>query len=277
MGQARIMFEMTVKEIRNGLQETQTVVIPVGVVEQHGYHLPLSVDIHNAVEIARRASEEIGCFVTPPVHYNFSGGMLPGTINISPQVFSLLLMDILQSLMMQGFKNLIILLGHGGTQSGKAAQDAVEYFQRLRPAMEGVTVCLVPFWELSQSFMEAFAKGDYHAGLSETSLMLYWKPELVKMEQAEYDDDEFLSIMRADPDAYAQKLKSVDHQFVVPRVVQDPKIKVGVMGDYTKASAEHGRKIAEECVAGLVAFISMLQQNQVRVEGEHQAKEETIG
>ncbi len=257
---ARLMYNMTVKEIAEGLKQTQTVIIPVGIVEQHGFHLPTSVDIHNAAEIARMTSEVTGCFVAPPVHYNFSGGTLPGTINISPQVFSLLLMDIMQSLVMQGFKNLIILLGHGGTDSCAAARSAALQFQWLRPEMPGVSILLVPFWELSNTYMEYFAKGDYHAALMETSLMMYWKPELVKMDQACYDDAEILEIMRKDPDAYAKKLKNVDARFVVPRIIQDPRVKVGVMGDFTGASAELGKKVAEECVFSLAAIIREIEQ-----------------
>lgn len=259
MSNARLMFEMTVREVREGLDQTRTVIIPVGIVEQHGYHLPLSVDIHNAAEIARRASEATGCFVTPPVHYNFSGGTLPGTINITPQVFSLLLMDICQSLVLQGFRNLIILLGHGGTESCRAARDAAEQFQRLRPEMKGVTVCLVPFWELSPTYMESVPGKDYHAGLYETSMMLYWKPELVKMDQARLDEPEVLGMLREDPDAYARKIRSVDSPFVVPRIVQDERIKVGVMGDYKGANAELGRKIAEECTEALAQLIRQLE------------------
>lgn len=259
MGKARIMFNMTVKDIVEGLEQTRTVILPVGIVEQHGYHLPVSVDIHNSVQIAERASEATGCFVTPPVHYNFSGGTLPGTINITPQVFSLVLMDICQSLVLQGFTNVIILLGHGGTESCAAARDAAEQFQRLRPEMTGVNVCLVPFWEMSPTYMESIANKDYHAGLYETSLMLYWKPELVKMEQAMLDEPSILSMMRDDPDAYAKRVKNVDNRFVVPRLVQDSRIKVGVMGDFAGASAEFGRKIAYECVDGLAELIGQLE------------------
>jgi creatinine amidohydrolase len=258
MKRARMMYDMTVKDIGEGLKETRTVILPVGIVEQHGYHLPTSVDIHNASEIARMTSDETGCFVAPPVHYNFSGGMLPGTINISPPVFSLMLMDILQSLVMQGFRNLIILLGHGGTESCAAANDAAAYFQRLRPEMEGVTVLLVPFWELSPTYVKHFNEGDYHAALCETSLMLYWKPELVKMDEAVFDEPEMLSAMRADPDAYAQKIKRLDNKFVVPRIAQNPAVKVGVMGDFRGSNAEFGRKIAEECVSALAAIINDL-------------------
>ena len=259
MGKARIMFNMTVRDIVEGLEQTRTIILPVGIVEQHGYHLPVSVDIHNSVQIAERTSEATGCFVTPPVHYNFSGGTLPGTINISPQVFSLVLMDICQSLVLQGFRNIIILLGHGGTESCAAARDAAEQFQRLRPEMTDVNVCLVPFWDLSPTYMQSIPDKDYHAGLYETSMMLYWKPELVKMDQAVLDEPEMLSILRNDPDAYAQRVRNVNNKFVVPRLVQDPRMKVGVMGDFIGANPELGRKIAGECVNGLTELISELE------------------
>jgi creatinine amidohydrolase len=259
MGRERLMYNMTVKEIVEGLKETQTVIIPVGMIEQHGYHLPTSTDVHNSAEIARMTSEATGCFVTPPVHYNISGGMLPGTINITPQVFSLMLMDIMQSLVMQGFKNLIILLGHGGQESGQAARQAADFFQWLRPKMEGVTVSLIGFWDMSPTYTELSRKGDWHAGLLETSLMLYWKPELVKMDQAQYDEGEILGLMRTDPYMFANKIKALDSEFVVPRIVQDPRIEVGVMGDFTGANAELGKRIAEECVSGLSKFIGELE------------------
>lgn len=259
MGRERIIYNMTVKDIVEGLKKTQTVVIPVGMTEQHGYHMPTSVDIHNSSEIARRTSEATGTFVTPPIHYNISGGLLPGTINITPQVFSLMCMDIIQSLVMQGFKNVIFLLGHGGLESGTAVKDACTFVQWLRPEMPGVTISVVPFWDLSPTYTEMSHKGDWHAGLLETSMMLYWKPELVKLDQLEYDDEPIRSLLREDPYSFAVKQKAVDHEFVIPRLIQDPRIKVGVMGDVTGANAELGKKICDECVSGLTAFIAELE------------------
>ena len=75
---------MTVKEMRAALKKTKTVILPVGVIEQHGYHLPLNTDVYNCYELARLASEKTGCLVAPPLTYTFSGGTLPGTININP-------------------------------------------------------------------------------------------------------------------------------------------------------------------------------------------------
>ncbi|HOM81327.1 MAG TPA: creatininase family protein [Armatimonadota bacterium] len=259
MPKSRIMLNMTVQEIREALKETQTVILPIGCVEQHGYHLPISVDIHNAVELATRAAEETGCFVAPPVMYTFSGGFLPGTVNISPQLFALNLMEICHSLVLQGFRNIVLLLGHGGSENTRAAQEAAENFQRLNPQLEGVTIAVVPFWELSPTMMEAFEQGDYHAARIETSLMLFWHPELVRMEKATRDNPELVARMAADPDAYLVKEKRVDHPFVVARLTQDPQMEVGVMGDFAGASAELGRTVAEEATRGLVEFLSRLE------------------
>ncbi|MGQ9924096.1 MAG: creatininase family protein, partial [Armatimonadota bacterium] len=232
MPTARMMLEMTVRDVEEGLRQTQTIIVPVGILEQHGYHLPLSVDIYNAVELARRASGRTGCFVAPPVHYNFSGGTLPGTINISPPVFSLMLMDILQSLVMQGFRRILILLGHAGSESQAAARDAAHHFQRLRPPVPGLVICVVPFTQLSPTIQQAMDSGDYHAGFYETSLMLYWKPEMVRMHLAAMDENAVAEMMRRDPDAYAIAEKRTVSPFEVPRVIQDPRIRVGVMGDF---------------------------------------------
>jgi creatinine amidohydrolase len=255
------MFNMTVEEMRDGLKETQTVILPVGVVEQHGYHMPLSVDIHNAVEISARASAICGCFVAPPLNYCFSGGTLPGTINLSPQVFSLVIMDICRSLKVQGFKNVIVLLGHGGSENIKAAYEALEMFQRLDPQMEGLTLSLVPFWELSPTYMKSFDEKDYHAGRYETSMMMYWKPELVKLDKARLDSPALLAELRTDPDSYLSRSKAVDHEFVVPKLVQRPDIEVGIMGDYEGSNPELGKQIADEASTSLAAFVNQLEGN----------------
>jgi creatinine amidohydrolase len=260
VSKARIMYDMTVEEVRDGLKQMKTIILPVGVVEQHGYHLPLSVDIHNAVEIGRMVSEQTGCFVAPPIHYGFSGGTLPGTINISPQCFSMVLMEICHAVVTMGFRNIVILLGHGGTENVRAAYDAAENFQRLRPDLAGTTISVVPFWEVSPTFMKGFAEKDFHAAKYETSLMLYWKPEMVRMKKAKLDKPHLVKMMAEDQDAFLQKCKVVDSKYVVAKAVQHPEIEVGVMGNYEGASAELGRILAEECTEGIAALIRQLEE-----------------
>ena len=259
MSKARIMYNMTVREVRAGLKEMKTVIVPIGCTEQHGYHLPLSVDILNAQEIAERASALSGCFVTPTIPYSFSGGTLPGTINLNPHTVSLVLTDIFRSLVEQGFANIIVLLGHGGSENTRAVSDAASNFQRLNASLEGVCILIVPFWEVSPAYMKAFDEGDYHAGKYETSMMLYWRPDLVQMDQTTLDDKELADLMRSDPDAYARKIKAIDSEFVSPKLVQNPAIEVGVMGDPFSATAELGKTIAEQSSQGIAALVEKLE------------------
>lgn len=260
MSRARIMFNMTVEEVREGLKEMKTVILPVGCTEQHGYHLPLSVDIHNATELSRMASELCGCFVAPTVNYSFSGGMLPGTTNVSPQVYSAYLMDIFMSFVTQGFENIVVFLGHGGTENTKATYDAAENFQRLRPNMEGVSVSVTSF-DLSPTCNEAFRESDFHAAKFETSLMMFWKPELIHMDRAIRDEESFAELMRTDPDAYLSKTKKIDDPHVIPHLKQRPEMQVGVMGIIDGANPEYGKKIADEIAAALAELVNKLERS----------------
>ena len=245
---------MTVKEMRLALKKTKTVILPIGVIEQHGYHLPLNTDVYNAYELARLASEKTGCLVAPPLTYTFSGGTLPGTININPQVVSLVIIEACRSFVSQGLKNIIILLGHGGSENQRATQDAVDMFLRQNPNLKA-NVALLPFIELSPSIKKCFRDKDYHAGYMETSLMLYWHPELVKKDEITTDKKSILNMLRKDPDSYQTKKKPISNKYVYSKISQHPGIKVGVMGDPSKASEKLGEKIIKECVKNITKLI----------------------
>ena len=253
------MYDMTVEEMRNALTEMKTVIVPIGVVEQHGYHLPLSVDIVCAEDVAKLVSAKTGCFVAPTVQYCFSGGMLPGTINVSPQAYSLTLIDILRSLVVQGFKNIILMLGHGGTENTQATKDAALMFQRLSPCVDGICVSVCGYADFSATCMSAFKEGDFHAGKFETSVMMHLRPEMVKMDRAKLDAPDFVKRMCTDPDAYLVQTKAVEHESVIPKQVQSPEMSVGVMGDWHGASAEYGKVIVDESIVGLCDLIEKME------------------
>jgi len=257
---AYIMENMTVKDMEEALKRTKTVIIPVGVVEQHGYHLPLSTDIYNATEVPKRAADRMNAVIAPAVPYCYSGGELPGTINISPQVFSLLITDICSEFARMGFRNIVIFLGHAGTDNRIALKNSLQMILRRNPHLRDITFSLVECWELSPTWLEAFNKGverDFHAGYVETSLMMYWKPELVR-DTIEMDEPYIARMMRTDQDWFETSEKNIDHKFVIPRVFQRKEIKVGVMGFPEKASKELGEKISKEMEDGLVEYINML-------------------
>ena len=160
------MGEMTVKEIREYLKTNQTIILPYGVVEQHGYHLPLSMDIHNAEVPSYALAEKLGCIVAPPLNYCFSGGQLPGTINVRPTTFCAMVCDIVESLANQGFLNILIFPGHGGTESLDQLRESLRILKWLNPALEKVMIMILRRGEFWQRPKEPGMTGsDFHAGI----------------------------------------------------------------------------------------------------------------
>ncbi len=259
MPEALVWEHMTVKEVRDALESgMRTVLVPLGVTEQHGYHLPLRTDCYNAEQISLRAAQQIGCFVAPTLAYTYSGGELPGTINVSPHVVTLMVVEILHSLCLQGLQNIVLILGHGGSENDRATQEAAEIFLRNNPQFHDRNIAVYRFWLNSETCRQAFEDGDFHSGWFETSLMLHWVPDEVRDEYV-LDEPDVVQMMREDQDAYQLRVTRVDHELAVPAVCQNPAIKVGVMGEPEKATAEIGRTITEETVEGLVGLIEAME------------------
>ena len=124
-----------------------------------------------------------------------------------------------------------------------------------------ITLSLVECWDLSPTWLDGFRmepEHDFHAGMIETSLMMYWKPELVQDEIVM--DDEYTSrMMRSDQDWFEKREKPIDHPFVIETVGQRDEIEVGVMGFPERASRELGEKVCKEMVDGLVKYVNMLE------------------
>lgn len=259
---AYFMEEMTVRDMELAMEKTSTVIIPVGVVEQHGYHLPLSSDIHNSTQPCRIAGDRLHAVVAPSLNYCFSGGTLPGTVNVSPNTFGLMISEICAEFARMGFKNVVVLLGHAGTDNINALKNSLEMLLRRDSNLaDKITLSLVECWNLSPTWLDAFKlepEHDFHAGMIETSLMMYWKPELVR-ETIEMDDDYIARMMRTDPDWFEKREKTVDHPFVVAKVGQKEDIKVGVMGLPELATKELGKKVCDEIVDSLCEYIDYLE------------------
>ena len=242
------MGEMTVKEVREYLaNEGKTVIVPYGVVEQHGYHLPLDTDIRNSEIIGRKIAEKLGCLVAPTLNYCFSGGMLEGTINVRPNTFSNLMCEIVESLALQGFKNIIIIPGHGGSESLVNLKESLRAAKWLNRGLDDTLLFLLALWDFSPTWLNLFKSNDYHAGDAETSLMMYLCPEVVRKEIA-MDSPEISEMMRNDPDSFQVRSLFTNQKHEIPSTFQNSAIKVGVMGYPERASIETGRKMAEEMI-----------------------------
>jgi creatinine amidohydrolase len=164
-------------------RQTQTVILPLGSVEEHGPHLPLGTDTFHALEVARRVAELRPVVVAPPVFYGMcrSTREHPGTINISGDTLRALLVDLGREFYRQGLRNLVFISGHAG---GTHISAIVEAGECLLAELPEARIAVVNLLEL---FREVLAdqpglvqtKGDSHAGEVETAVMMAAYPQLV--------------------------------------------------------------------------------------------------
>lgn len=94
------------------------VIIPVGLVEAHGPHLAVSVDIDTAEYFARKTAEATGAILAPCLPYGFADEMkeYPGTLGVTAETLSAISRELAEALCAQGFKKIIFLTGHGANK-----------------------------------------------------------------------------------------------------------------------------------------------------------------
>ena len=249
------MQDMTFPEVKEYLKTNKTIIIPYALSEQHGAHLPLDVDIRNCDFMSAKLAEKLGCITAPTLNYTFSGGMLPGTINVKPNTFSNLVGEIIESLALQGFENFIILPGHGGSESLLHLKESLRILKWLNPALKDTLILLTQLWDFSPSWTELFAEHDYHAAWAETSLLLHWCPEVVRMDKMVLDEPAVAERLRDDPDSYQLRESFTEMKQEVVQTSQRADVKIGVMGFPEKANAAFGAQIEKEFLDNAVPAI----------------------
>ena len=249
------MQDMTFPEVKEYLKTNKTIIIPYALSEQHGAHLPLDVDIRNCDFMSAKLAEKLGCITAPTLNYTFSGGMLPGTINVKPNTFSNLVGEIIESLALQGFENFIIVPGHGGSESLLHLKESLRILKWLNPALKDTLILLTQLWDFSPSWTELFALHDYHAAWAETSLLLHWCPEVVRMDKMQLDEPAVAERLRDDPDSYQLRESFTEMKQEVVQTSQRADVKIGVMGFPEKANAAFGAQIEKEFLDNAVPAI----------------------
>lgn len=230
---------MTMTEFEAGLEQTRSIVIPFGSVEEHGPHLPLATDTLEAYQVCKRAARQRPLFVAPPIHYGNcrSSACHPGTISISTTTLKGLFIDIVTSLRGQGLRCFVALTGHAGGAHGMALQEAGE---KLIARFDDIQIAVVSEFDLGRDEGRGLIEtvGDCHAGEIETSRILYSHPQLVKG-----------SAPREFP------------SFPVGILVRDKRRywPGGVWGDPGKATAEKGARLEELLAAKLIALVGELE------------------
>lgn len=155
-------------------------IIPLGIIEKHGPHLPLGTDMYEARETAFTAAAKEYAVVFPPYYFGqiFEARHQPGTMAYSNELMWKMLDETCRELSRNGLKKIVLLNGHGGNNS------FLQYFCQSQLANQQDFIVVVFSPEPSDATVKQIkslkkAKLDGHAGEDETSMMYYINPSLV--------------------------------------------------------------------------------------------------
>ncbi len=177
-----ILGETTMMDFKKSVRRANTLILPLGTVEAHGTHLPLNTDTLVIREVVRKVAERNdSIFMAPPLQYGVctSTGDHPGTIGISADALRLMVSDIVKSGHRNGFRNFLLISGHGGSLHVAALREASE---ALVATLDDTKMAALSIYEtLGKDAREIIeTPNDSHAGEAETSLVLFLAPRLVK-------------------------------------------------------------------------------------------------
>ena len=234
-------FEKAVKQCRG------VGIIPIGVIEAHGPHLPLGTDAFEAHYTASRAAEREECIVFPfyPYGINHESAHLPGAVVIKRDVVFALLENICDEMARQGLNKIILFSGHGGNRYMLPL-----FVQTLVEKDKPYVVYYATVHTQSDDILETLETG--HACESETSTLLYIKESLVKMDQV--PAKVFSSLKRNQALSDVGAYSPMDWFAMYPHMY---------VGDASKATAEKGKILAERRIAGLVNLIQQVKADQM--------------
>lgn len=227
-------------------------VLPVGAIEQHGPHLPVSVDRDLTDAVMTLTFDHLGpgqnVLVLPTLTVTKSGehDRHPGTLSLSADTLLAVLRDIGASLARAGVARLVLLNGHGGNN---AVLDIAARDLRIAHDMIVATCSWFGFAEYDDLIPPEALAVDLHAGDIETSAMLAARADLVDMEMAR----NFVPEMRNWEQS--NHFTGLTGQPARPGWIIDDLNADGACGDASAATAEKGAHMLATAAANFALFL----------------------
>ncbi len=222
------------RDIEQVKKKVQFAVLPLGSIEYHGPHSPLSTDIILANGFAERIEETLEPLLYPVIPYTACPGKTrhyPGTISIRPSVFIDYMMDVVEGICELGIRNIVLLNAHDANMgpSRTVAEAVTGKYADAR-------FLLINWWQMV-SLESAERKGIFHGtagrghgGPYEMSAVKAFRPDLVHVKESD------LSLYASQP------LSSLPYVLVEG----SPDGWDGYTGDIQQTSLEAGQWIVEE-------------------------------
>ncbi len=179
--------ELTAADFRDAIGRAQgTCLLPFGIMEKHGPHLPLGNDLLNVRYVALNAAQQEYAVVFPEYYFGqiFEAKHEPGTVAYSRGLQLQLLQETTDEMARNGCKKIIIVNGHGGNNSLlpffaqsllESPHDYVVYVQSIARGAPG------------EPQHKSDRSTDMHAGESETSVSMIARPDLVHLDRAKLE------------------------------------------------------------------------------------------
>ena len=190
------LVDLTWPEVKRAADDGALVLLPVGVIEEHGPHLSLGPDTYLAYEKCRQlkaelAARQIEAVIAPPVYWGVmqskETGAFPGSFTVRPETMKALLLDIFADLRSWGFRRVFCVNHHGDRVHRRTLREAMAeardtlglaFYNDHEAADAEGEPSVAPY--LPAKLFEP----DYHSGIAETAAMRAYFPEEVKVELA---------------------------------------------------------------------------------------------
>jgi creatinine amidohydrolase len=237
----RFWHEMTTRDFADNDTSAWVAVLPVAAIEQHGPHLPVYTDTCIAEGMVARAIEllpaDLPVTFLPVQAVGKSNEHIssPGTLTSTWETTTKLWLDIGDSVHRAGVEKLIIINSHGGNVP---MVDVVTRELRVRHDMLAVGTAWSRFGQPNGISAAEESHYGIHGGDIETSIMLHFRPDLVKMDKAEDFRSSQLDFIKEFKHLRAHGLT----QFGWKAQDLNPK---GTVGNASAATAEKGRAVVE--------------------------------
>jgi len=197
--QVLLVQDMTTEQIRALDRNRTAVILPGGILEEHGPYLPAFTDGYLSQRLASEVASGIAArpgwkvLVFPQIplgaeSYNFLGGKasFPGSYPVRSATLRAVFMDLAANIGEQGFRWIFVAHVHGAGLHNRALDQASDFFHDVYGGrmvhLWGVVPVIGAWGKVLETVPDAAKKEDgvsLHGGMDETSLMLYLKPELV--------------------------------------------------------------------------------------------------
>lgn len=158
----------------------KTVILPTGTLEPHGV-VNNGADNTAPFAIAKALAPKVNAMVAPTLPYGITGSMeaYPGAFQISEAAYRPFIKQILEGLAKNGFRNIIVMNGHGGPQTAVLQAVAAEVARERR-----VRTLVINWWSFASDETKAvFGEDGGHAGWNETAMIQAIDPTLIHAER----------------------------------------------------------------------------------------------